>query len=157
VIGIVLIALTLAAGNAFGQDPLQSWTNLQQLRSGQTVQIVDMKLKSVTGKFSTVSADSISIRRDQQEFVFKRDDISRISVQERLRKSLVLGSVGAVVGFGLGAVVDYLDDVDRTDPGSNNGKLSATGVGFGIGFGIGAAFPGQRTIYRAKPTNVNIK
>jgi putative component of toxin-antitoxin plasmid stabilization module len=153
VISRFAIVIHVLTAFAFGQAPEDSWANLKRLKAGQTVQIVDMKLKSTKGDFLAFSEDTVSIRQGVQELVFKRGDVYRITLQQRLKKALIAGSIGAGVGFALGAVVDYLDDVDSTDPGSNYGKLSATGVGFGIGFGVGAAFPGQQTIYRSKPTN----
>jgi len=146
-----IVAVHVLTVFAYGQGPEGSWENLKRLRVGQSVQIVDMKLKSTKGDFVSFSEDTVSIRQGGQELVFKRGDVYRITLQQRLKSALIAGSVGAAAGFALGAVVDYLDDVDSTDPGSNNGKLSATGVGFGIGFGLGAAFPGQQTIYRSKP------
>jgi hypothetical protein len=138
---------------ATAQTVESSWENLRQLTPGTKIQVVDMKLRSAEGEFRAFSDETISLRHGKNESVFQRSDVLRVNARGggRLKNALVGGSIGLAIGLLGGAVLDALDDVDRTDPGSNNGKLSGAGVGFGIGAGVGASFPGYHTIYRAPP------
>jgi hypothetical protein len=152
--GFVLCLILCVSRFAVGQTPESSWDTLRQLTPGQKIQVVDMKLKSTKGEFRAFSDQAISLKRGKDELLLQRSDILRVNARGggRRTNALVGGIVGLVIGFLGGAVVDALDDVDRTDPGSNNGKISAAAVGFGIGAGVGAIFPGYHTIYRS-PTS----
>jgi len=46
----------LASGVAFAQTTTDSWANLKQLRPGQKIEVVDVKLKSLKGTFLALSA-----------------------------------------------------------------------------------------------------
>jgi hypothetical protein len=145
----LLFSITAMTGIATGQG--SDWDNLKQLRIGQRIQVVDMKLKSVDGEFSGLSEDSLSIHQGKKELTFSRPDVLRVGLRGggRLKNSLIGLTIGALSGFVAGSVMDHLDDVDSSDPGSNNGKLSGAAAGLGIGAGVGAAFPGYHTIYRS--------
>src|SRR5262245_11514979 len=149
---LVLCLALCVSDVAVGQTPESSWENLRQLTAGQNIQVVDIKLKSTKGKFVAFSEQTISLRRGQNELLFQRSDVLRVNAGGggRLKNALVGGTVGLLIGVLGGAVLDALDDVDRTDPGSNNGKLAGTAVGLGIGAGVGAIFPGYHTIYRSQ-------
>jgi hypothetical protein len=149
--GLVFYLIFFVSNVAVGQGPA-SWDNLQQLVIGQKIQVVDMKLKSTEGEFRGFSEQSISLRRGKDDLVFARPDVLRVGARGggRRNNALIGGTVGVLLGLVGGAVVDALDDVDRTDPGANSGKLGGAVVGFGIGAGVGAAFSGYHTIY-ARP------
>jgi hypothetical protein len=142
----------LMFGSAFGQAREDSWDNLKRLRQGQKVQIVSMQLSSIEGEFLGFSDETILLQQGKDEIVLKRSHVLRVTTKSgRLQKVLINASIGALAGLALGAVSDYYDDIDSSDSGANSGKLGAMAVGAGIGTGIGAAFPGNDTIYRAKP------
>src|SRR5687768_9900740 len=56
-----LLLLAAVTSIAFGQSAEDSWGNLSRLRVGQNIEIVDMKLKSVTGSFVAFSEEAISL------------------------------------------------------------------------------------------------
>src|SRR5262245_21561410 len=111
---------------ATAQTVESSWENLRKLTPGTKIQVVDMKLRSAEGEFRAFSDETISLRHRKTESVFHRSDVLRVNARGggRLKNALVGGSIGLAIGLLGGAVSDALDDVDRTDPGSNNGKLS---------------------------------
>ena len=149
--GLVFCLLISLSNVVFGQTPETSWDNLQRLTIGQQIQIVDMKLKSTEGEFRSFSDQTISLKRGKDDLVFQRIDVFRVNARGggRLKNSLAGATFGLLIGIIGGAVVDALDDVDRSDSGANNGKLAGATVGFGIGAALGAAFPGSHTIYRS--------
>jgi hypothetical protein len=128
-----------------------SWDSLRQLRIGEKIQVVDMKLKSAEGEFLRFSGETISLKRGNDDLLLQRTDVLRVSARGggRLTNSLVGGTVGLLIGTVCGAVIDALDDVDRSDSGANSGKVGGAVAGFGIGAGVGAIFPGYHTVYRS--------
>src|SRR6185436_741851 len=56
-----LLLLTVVSSIAFGQPGEDLWGNLSRLRVGQKIEVVDMKLKSVTGSFVAYSEEAISL------------------------------------------------------------------------------------------------
>jgi hypothetical protein len=146
--GLIFSIALAPAVNAQGAD----WSTLKQLRIGQKIQVVDMKLKSIEGEFTGLSGDTLSVRQGKKELTFARGDVLRVGLRGggRLRNSLIGLTIGALSGFAAGSAMDHFDDVDSSDPGSNNGKLSGAAAGLLIGGGVGAAFPGYHTIYRSR-------
>ncbi len=124
-----------------------NWSNLQQLRVGQKIEVVDTNLKKLKGTFLSFSEEAISVRVKKDEVAIQRLNVLRVSVQGggRSKNALTGMVIGAVAGLLLGAIVDYGDDLD-----SNNGKIFAPLVFGGAGAGLGSVFPGFHTVYRAK-------
>src|SRR5258708_2009205 len=72
--------------------------------------------------------DSLRLQREEKDdLLFQRIDVLRVGarVGARLNNSLVGGTVGLLLGLVGGAVLDALDDVDRSDPGLTAGSLPA--------------------------------
>ena len=150
---LLSLALLFSIPGMTGMAAPQSsdWDSLKQLRIGQKIQVVDVKLKSIDGEFSGLSDDGLSVRRGKKELTFSRAEVLRVALRGggRSKNALVGLTIGALFGFVSGSIMDHLDDVDSSDSGSNNGKLSGAAAGVVIGAGIGAAFPGYHTIYRS--------
>ena len=123
------------------------WNNLQQVRVGQKIEVVDTNLKKYKGTFLSFSEEAISLRVKKDEVAIQRPHVLRVSVQGggRSKNALTGMVIGAVAGLLLGVIVDYGDDLD-----SNNGKIFAPLVFGGVGAGLGSVFPGFHTVYRAK-------
>ncbi len=123
------------------------WSNLQQVRVGQKIEVVDTNLKKHKGTFLSFSDEAISLRVGKDEVGVQRPHVLRVSVQGggRWKNALTGVVIGAVAGLLLGAIVDYGDDLDSSD-----GKIFAPLVFGGVGAGLGSVFPGFHTIYRAK-------
>ena len=164
-IGLVgcLLALPLVEAKALqeAQPPaepgISDWNNLQQVRVGQKIEVVDTNLKRLKGTFLSFSEEAISLRVKKQEVGVQREDVFRVSLREkskRLRNALIGMAIGA--GAGVAAIEICAQ--------ASSGFLPCAGqdfravayavlvpVGGAVGAGIGAAFPpGYQTIYRAK-------
>jgi hypothetical protein len=126
-----------------------SWNNLAQLRPGQRVEVVDMKLKSVTGEFSGYSADSLSLRAGGTERTIARADVLSVKNRERShRRNVLLGlAMGAGVGMAAGAIRGATYHEEGEWPVF---MMVYTPIAAGIGAVAGAVMPaGEITIYRA--------
>ena len=77
----VLATCTLIPGLAFAQPSLDSWDNLRQLRVGQKVEVVDVRMKPHQGEFLGHSADAVRLRVGKDEVSVLREDV--ISVRNR--------------------------------------------------------------------------
>ncbi len=126
------------------------WSNLQQVRVGQKIEVVDTNLKKLKGTFLSFSEEAISLRVGKDEVGVRRGDILRVSLRgkpKRWQSALVGMAIGAGAGLAIGA--------SRRECGSDDAacKLIGTVIGAGAGTGVGAAVPfvpSYRTIYRAK-------
>jgi len=146
---IVSLAL-LATGLGFAQTAEDSWDNLMQLRVGQKIEVVDMKMKSLRGTFVSLSEEGIAVQTGNGQETVERGNVLRVTLREhpkRLRNALRGAVIGAVA---LGVPVTIL--APRADI-SGSQTAAAIGLGFaigaGAGAGIGAAVPSYATIYRA--------
>ena len=153
ILGIVLSALVPGLG--FAQTAQDSWDNLKTLRVGEKIQVVDQRLKSLTGTFVGVTEEAISFQVGQDSVTVQREDVLRVTCRERSRRGR-----NALIGLGIGAAAGAAGMVIALEKTTNgpvyyDGEAAAqiaSGailVG-GIGAGVGAAFPSHPTIYRAK-------
>ncbi len=144
----LLLVTTIFSISLPAQEPGEhSWENLQQVRVGQKIEVVDTNLKKYKGTFLSFSEEAISVRVKKGEVAIQRPHVLRVSVHGggRWKNALTGVVIGAVAGLLLGAIVDYGDDLD-----SNDGKIFAPLVFGGVGAGLGSIFPGFHTVYRAK-------
>jgi hypothetical protein len=137
-----------------------SWENLQQVRVGQKIEVVDTNLKKYKGTFLSFSDEAISLRVKRQEVGVQREDVFRVSLRGRPKRStsaLVGAAIGALAGVGVGALA--ATRYGSGDPRSESFIVFlGTTIGAGAGAGVGAAVPfvgGYRTIYRAKGKQVD--
>ena len=130
-----------------GQD---SWDNLNRLRAGHKIQLVQMDMKSLKGRFLGFTDEMISLQVKKDEVAVPREDVFRVSLRgkpKRLRNILIGAGVGAGAGMGIGlGVVAAVGGSD--DPGVLMGPLMVLGAG--LGGAVGAATPSHSTIYRVK-------
>lgn len=136
------------------QEPgQQSWDNLKQLPARQKIQVVQMDMKSLKGRFLVVSEEAISLRVKKKSVTIPRAEVLRVSLSgepKRGRSALAGAGIGAVAGAIIGAVFGA-----GYGEGPQAGALAA---GFAVlgaipGAAVGAGIPFVRsyqTIYRAK-------
>jgi hypothetical protein len=141
------------------QTPRNSWAELNALRPGQKIEIVETNLKKHKGTFSTVTDEAMQLRESGNDVGIKREDVMRVTVLDkshRLRNAVLLGVGGAAAGAGITAAATRCS----TSSGSFNlcglGRGAGVAVGSAIGLvggaGVGAAIPSHPTIYRAPAT-----
>jgi hypothetical protein len=150
---LIVFGIAFAVPFYAQQTAESSWQELQRLKPGQAIEVIDRKLKAIKGSFLDVSESGISVKGSKGVVVVPRDEVVRVGSRGgRRRNNALKGAIiGALAGLAVGAWADYHDDVDSTDPGSNNGKIGASFFGAGVGAAVGTAFPGYRTIYRIRP------
>ncbi len=133
-----------------------SWENLQQVRMGQKIEVVDTNLKKLKGTFLSFSDEAISLRVKKQEVGVQRPNVLRVSMREkskRLRNALIGLAIGAGAGVAAAEIFVRTDQPIARFRGEYRSIAYAVlvPVGLGVGAGIGAAFPpGYQTIYRAE-------
>ncbi len=127
------------------------WSNLQQLRVGQRIEVVDTNLKKYKGTFLSFSEEAVSLRVGKDEVGVQRPNVFRVSAREhskRLRNTLIGLGIGAAAGAVVGAVA--VAGKPRQAGERRLSMVIGTLIGSGVGTVVGAAFPGYQTIYRAK-------
>ncbi len=148
----VAISALFALAATAADKPEASWENVQQLKAGQKIHIVRAGLKSVTGYFVSVAADSLALKTAAGEQTLNRVDINRItrSGGQRGRNALIGAAVGGGAGAALGAASGgcHPGEFICLSRGTVAGILA--GVGVLAGAVVGVAIPGHTTIYRAK-------
>jgi hypothetical protein len=148
---LLLVILLVAPAHAPGQSSEDSWDNLGQLRSGQRIEVVDMKMRSWRGAFTGFSEEAISLRIGPDETAVARADVFSVKNREgsrRGRNALIGLVIGAASGLAAGAIAGaaYHEEGE-----TGVFVLVFTPIGAGAGAGLGAAMPtGAVTVYRAK-------
>ena len=133
------------------QEPDErSWKNLNHIQAGQTIQVVQMDLKSTKGTFLHVSDEAIFLRVKGNDVNVPQADVlrvSRLDVGKRGRNMKVGLGVGTAAGVLIGAAVarPYFDEGTGFKPGAI--ILTGAGTGAGLGIALGAS-SGFRTVYR---------
>jgi hypothetical protein len=144
-------ALLLIPVAAFAADT-QNWANLESLRIGDRIGIIQSDLKRVEGQYQgstdaglTIHADqNVTLAKDSVVRVYRRPHLSR-------KKRVLLGAaIGAAAG---GAVGGGLANASNNEGFFGyNGAVGVTiGGGAGVGAAIGAATGGgYHTVYQRK-------
>jgi hypothetical protein len=133
------------------QTQQSSWSNLNRLKAGQGIEVVEASLKHHSGKFVTVTDELVTLKENGSDISLKREDVMRVSTSsapKRGEHALIGFLVGAAAGAGIGAA-----------SGSSGGFIDTRGIGALIGIAIGgpsgalvgAAVPAHNTVYRAAP------
>lgn len=144
-------ALLLIPVAAFAADT-QNWANLESLRVGDRIGIIQSDLKRVEGQYQGSTDAGLTIHTDQN-VTLPKDSVVRVYRRPHLsRKKRVL--LGAAIGAGAGGAVG-----GGLANASNNegffGYNGAVGVTIGGGAGVGAAIGaatggGYHTVYQRK-------
>ena len=137
---------------ALAQSAKDSWDNLRQLRPGQKIEVEDMKMQSLKGRFVSLTDDAISLRVGKVEQAVARADVMRVSTRDTSHRTrnMLIGS--GILG-GIALIPSAVLLAQQSNEGNSCAACAAAiAAGFGGGAAIGA-LPGSKTIYRAKPRN----
>ena len=163
---ILFLAPALASGQAVNapdrlwaaqpQSPPSGesdWGNLQQLRVGQKIEVVDTNLKKYKGTFLSFSEEAISLRVKKDEVGVPRVNVLRVSSLDRSKRkrNILLGlaigaGAGMLAGAGVASAVVGFDEGQGSKPAATIVGFLAAGAAAGVAVG---ASSGYRTIYRA--------
>ncbi len=146
---LAALILTMLPYSLFAQS--DSWDNLRQLRPGEKIQVVDMKLKSVDGGFAAYSEEAISVRVGRDEVSVPRTQVFSVKKQERSHRGRNV-LLGLAIGAAGGAVAGVVKGATYHEKGETGVfMLVYTPIGAGIGAVGGACVPsGEVTVYRAR-------
>ena len=146
------VAILLVAPQfSLAQTGTDSWDNLRRLRSGQRIEVVDMKLKPVQGAFASYSEEAISLLVGGDLVSVPRANVLSVKNRQgprRARNAWLGLAIGAAGGLAMGW---YRGATYHEEGETGVFMLVHTPIGAGIGAGVGAALPaGQVTVYRVK-------
>jgi hypothetical protein len=130
-----------------------SWSDLNSLKAGRGIEVIESSMKSHTGKLVTVTDEYLSLKEHGTDVTIKREDIVRVSTSSGPKRGAhaIIGLViGGVVGAGIGAAAGSSHGFLG---GSSRGITALVGLAIGApsGAAVGALVPGHTTIYRAAP------
>ncbi len=80
---VILVLFLGLAGALGGQTQQGSWSNLNRLKAGQGVEVIEFSLKRHAGKFVTVTDELVTIKENGSNVSVKREDVVRVSPQAR--------------------------------------------------------------------------
>ncbi|MEO8027944.1 MAG: hypothetical protein ABI823_15775 [Bryobacteraceae bacterium] len=138
-IGFATVSVSLAADSS-------QWSNLDALKPGQHIGVIQTDQKRVEGRFDSYSDAGIVLRGDQS-ITIPKDKVVRIYKQGWSRTKRAI--LGAAIGAGAGVGLDIALGTRFNNEGANFPRGVVTGLSAGIGAGIGAATGnGYKTIYQ---------
>ncbi len=143
---ILILVFFLGLPAALGAQTQQgSWSNLNRLKAGQGIEVIESSMKRHAGKFVTVTDELLTLKENGSDVSVKREDVARVSTSsgpKRGEHALIGLVVGGVVGAGIGAASGSLRGI---------GALVGVVIGAPSGAVVGAVLPAHTTVYRAAP------
>lgn len=137
------------------QSKHASWENLNSLRAGQEIEVVDSNSNRHTGTFTGLSDDAIRLNDAKGEETIQRVSVMRVNLRgssHRLRNTLI----GAGIGAGAGAAIGPIGHHQGSAQNPNGtlikpGQAAAAGAAIGgiLGGIVGALLPSHSVLYRA--------
>jgi hypothetical protein len=130
-----------------------SWSNLNGLKSGQGIEVIESSMKHHAGEFVTVTDEVLTLKEHGTEVSLKRENVARVSTASGAKRGehAVIGLVvGGLIGAGIGAASSSSTGFLG---GSSRGIGALVGVVIGASSGaiVGAVIPAHTTVYRAAP------
>ena len=151
---VLILALFLGLAGALSAQTQQgSWSNLNRLKVGQGIEVIESGLKRHGGKFVTVTDELLTLRENGSDVSVKREDVLRVSTfsgpkrgEHALIGLVAGGAIGAGIGAASGSNTGFLG-------GSSRGICALVGIVIGAPSGaiVGAVLPAHTTLYRATP------
>jgi hypothetical protein len=147
--GILTISLGIAAPLE-AQTEKGSWSDLNGLRAGQGVEVIDVAMKRHAGEFVSVTDEFLTLKEKGDDVPLKRDKVVRVSTSSGPKRGAhaVIGLVaGAAIGAGIGAASGSKHGFLG---GSSRGIAALVGLAIGgvSGTIVGGLLPAHTTVYR---------
>ena len=142
---VAMVSIPLCAQ----QRAKQSWDNLNQLQTGQKIQVVQMDMKSLKGRFLGFTEEAITLKVKKNQLSVPRTEILRVSASDKAKRR-GNGLIGFAIGVAGGLAVGIPLDKRLRNEGQ---KTPVTAIlapaGAGLGYFAGRA-GGYQTICRAE-------
>jgi hypothetical protein len=141
-------------GALLAQKQSGSWSNLNGLKAGQGIEVIESNMKRHTGDFVSVSDELLTLKEKGSDVSVKREAVARVSTSSGAKRGehaligLVIGAAaGAGIGAASGSKTGFLG-------GSSRGITALVGLVIGAPSGavVGAVLPAHTTLYRASTT-----
>ncbi len=148
---LLVFSLSLPAA-LIAQTQKGAWSDLNGLKSGQGIEVIESNMKSHSGEFVAVTDELLTLKEHGSDVSVKREEVVRVSTSSGPKhgEHAVIGLVvGGAIGAGIGAVAGSRSH--GWFSGSGIGALVGVVIGAPIGAGVGAVLPAHTTIYRAAP------
>jgi hypothetical protein len=136
------------------QGKSASWENLNKLRAGDRIQLVQTNSTKVSGDFLNLSDAAISVQAKAGTQIIQKQDLASVKLMKnkhRLRNALIVGGIGAGVGAGIGAAEHHGCPSSQTFCLDIGGRSLPAGVGAVVGLlggaVVGALLPQHETVY----------
>jgi len=142
-----LVIFALLSGTCFAENKDKSpWENLDQLKQGQKIQVIQWNSVKFEGKFQSFSDDAVTFEVKKMKLVLKRKDIRRVA------KASGRGT-HALIGLGIGSVAGLIVVGANSEGEGIYGALAAFPVIAGSGAAVGAAMPTKSVIFELTKPN----
>ena len=128
-----------------------AWSNLNHLKAGQEIEVIESSMKRHAGEFVTVTDELLTLKEKGSDISVKRDGVVRVSTSSGSKRGehaliglIVGGGIGAAIGAASGSSTGFLG-------GSSRGiaALVGTVIGAPSGAAVGAVLPAHAIVYRA--------
>ncbi len=149
---VLILFLLLGVPAALGaQEQHGSWSNLNSLKAGRGIEVIDFTMKRHAGEFITATDESLTLKENGSDVSIKREDVARVSTSSGPKRGehaliglVVGGAIGAAIGAASGSSTGFLG-------GSSRGITALVGIAIGAPSGavVGAVIPAHTTLYRA--------
>jgi hypothetical protein len=144
---VAVVALALVVF----QNPLgakhDDWTNLNSLRPGDMIGVIQSNQKRIEGRFQNATESSITIRADQ-EITMARPEVIRV-YRHSGRSRTIKVAIGTAIGIAAGAILNGTLGARFRNEGGDVSEGVWIGGTAGIGAGIGALTGGHyETVYQ---------
>lgn len=150
---LTLLLLIGLSGVLCAQKQQGQWSDLNRLKAGQGIEVIESNLQHHGGEFMAVTDDLLTLREHGSDVSVKREAIVRVSTSSGPRRGehaaiglAVGGAIGAAIGAAAGSPHGFLG-------GSDRGIAALVGIVIGAPTGalVGAVIPAHTTVYRAVP------
>jgi hypothetical protein len=141
---LILVFLLGLAAQLSAQTQHGSWSNLNRLKAGQGIEVIESSMKRHAGEFVTVTDELLTLREKGSDVSVKREDVARVSTSSGSKRG-EHALIGLVVGGGIGAAIGAASGSSLRGIGA----LVGIAIGAPSGAAVGAALPAHATVYRA--------
>jgi hypothetical protein len=149
----ILVFFLGISGTLSAQSQKGSWSNLNGLKTGQGIDVIESSMKHHAGEFVTVTDQSLTLKESGSDVSIKRESVARVSTSSAPKRGehaviglVVGGAIGAAIGAASGSKHGFFG-------GSDRGIAALVGIAIGAPSGalVGAVIPAHTTVYRAIP------